>query len=144
MRIHTLAPRTAWQMHCPPQASGGQAAAGRLLRRAPELTSLIAYNDLVAVGALRACVELGLDVPGDLAIVGCDDIPLAALVSPALTTIHIPKYDLGQQAMGLLLSMMREGDVPPGSIVLLPQLVIRDSATGPTRRPQPVAKRSLP
>ncbi|MBL7202104.1 MAG: LacI family DNA-binding transcriptional regulator [Anaerolineae bacterium] len=144
MRAHRLTPRAAWQMHCPPQASGGQAAAGRLLRRAPELTSLLAYNDLVAVGALRACAELGLDVPGDLAIVGCDDIPLAALVSPALTTIHIPKYDLGQQAMGLLLSMMRDEDVPPGPIVLLPQLVIRDSATEPTGGPQPLAKRSLP
>jgi LacI family transcriptional regulator len=72
-----------WQAHCPPQVEGGRVFALDLLRRAPELTALLAYNDLVAVGALRACAELGRRVPQDCAIVGCDDVPLAALVSPA-------------------------------------------------------------
>jgi LacI family transcriptional regulator len=117
-----------WQIHCPPQVEGGQAAAQELLDGTPELTALFAYNDLVAVGALRACEEAGLNVPRDLAIIGCDDIPLAALVSPALTTIHIPTYNLGQHTMNLLLQMVEQGQDIRQSIVVSPHLVIRDSS----------------
>jgi LacI family transcriptional regulator len=117
-----------WQINCPPQVKGGQTAAQELLDRAPELTALFAYNDLVAVGALRACAEQDLRVPGNVAIVGCDDIPLAALVSPALTTIHIPTYNLGQQTMGLLLQRIDSADEISQSIVVSPHLVIRDSS----------------
>lgn len=119
---------TRWQEHCPPQVQGGHAAAHALLGRAPELTALLAYNDLVAVGALRACAELGRRVPHDCAIVGCDDVLLADLVSPALTTIHIPIYNLGQQAMALLLDLMGEKEAPPEPIIVSPHLVIRDSS----------------
>jgi LacI family transcriptional regulator len=135
MRAHDIEPSPSWQVHCPPQVEGGQTAAKQLLRRAPELTALLAYNDLVAVGALRACTELGLNIPGECAIVGCDDVPLAALVSPALTTIHIPTYNLGQQAMSLLLDTIQvdteSGRVETDAgrpIVVAPHLVIRDSA----------------
>ena len=118
----------SWQVHCPPQVEGGRVATRTLLQRAPELTALLAYNDLVAVGALRACAELGRRVPQDCAIVGCDDVPLAALVSPALTTMHIPTYNLGQQAMDMLLDLMRDAHSQPTSIVVSPHLVIRDSS----------------
>ena len=99
-----------------------------MLARAPELTALLAYNDLVAVGALRACREMGIRVPDELAIVGCDDVPLAALVSPGLTTVHIPTYNLGQRAMRLLLAMMGDEAARPAPIVVSPHLVIRDSS----------------
>ena len=131
------APDARWRIPCAPQVAGGQAAALELLRRSPELTALFVYNDLVAVGALRACAELGRRVPQDCAIVGCDDVPLAALVSPALTTVHIPKYDLGNQAMRLLLTMMEaeadrvEERALPASVVLTPHLVIRESTARP-------------
>lgn len=55
------------------------------------MTALFCYNDLVAVGAVHACSELGRKVPGDVAVVGFDDIPLAELVTPALTTCHVPR-----------------------------------------------------
>jgi DNA-binding LacI/PurR family transcriptional regulator len=120
-----------------------------LLQQAPELTALVAYNDLVAIGALHACAERGLEVPVDCAIVGCDDVLLAALVSPALTTIHIPTYDLGQQAMGLLLNMIEPGvpptneqpGQPPTPIVVSPHLVLRHSVDKPSQRKR-AAKRS--
>jgi LacI family transcriptional regulator len=134
MREQGLVPRGNWRLHCSPQVEGGQEAALQLLCRAPELTALLAYNDLVAVGALRACAELGMGVPDDVAIVGCDDIPLAALVSPALTTIRIPKYTLGRQAMALLLKMMEEDVRPPEPIVIAPRLVLRESADHPGER----------
>jgi LacI family transcriptional regulator len=128
MREHGEQVPAAWHEHCAPQVEGGRAATEALIQRAPELTALLAYNDLVAVGALRACRELDRRVPEQLAIVGCDDVPLAALVSPALTTIHIPTYNLGQQAMGLLLDMMGDENGQPEPIVVSPHLVIRDSS----------------
>ncbi|UCH11724.1 MAG: substrate-binding domain-containing protein, partial [Fidelibacterota bacterium] len=67
----------------------------------PELIALFCYNDLVAIGALQACAALGRRVPDDLAIVGFDDIPMAALVTPPLTTCHVSRYELGDQAMRL-------------------------------------------
>jgi LacI family transcriptional regulator len=136
MRAANMAPPAAWQIHCPPQVDGGQTAARELLERAPELTVLVAYNDLVAVGALRACTELGLRIPQDCAILGCDDVLLAALVSPPLTTIHIPTYELGQRAVGLLLDLMgpesAQADTQPTPITVSPTLVVRDSVAKPT------------
>jgi len=139
LRAHGITPLPRWRTHCSPQVEGGQAAARELFRRAPELEALLAYNDLVAVGALRACTELGRRVPDDCAIVGCDDVPLAALVSPALTTIHVPTYNLGQQAMSLLLDMMSRDPTTDRApllepIVVCPHLVIRDSVGHPARQ----------
>jgi LacI family transcriptional regulator len=117
-------------MHnCSPTVESGRQATQELLTAYPELTALLCYNDLVAVGALRACVELGRQVPDDLAIVGFDDIPLAALVTPPLTTCRAPRYELGVQAMQLLLAQI-EGGTEGGKteIVLRPELIVRASA----------------
>jgi LacI family transcriptional regulator len=128
MQAHAQETPPGWQVHCPPQVEGGRIAARELLKRAPELTALLAYNDLVAVGALRACTEMGRRVPQDCAIVGCDDVLLAALVSPALTTVHIPTYNLGRQALGLLLALIHEESEQVAPITVSPHLVIRDSS----------------
>ena len=117
-----------WVRHCMPVVAGGQEAARTLLAAHPNVTALFCYNDLVAVGALQACTTLGRRVPGDLAVVGFDDIPLAALVTPALTTCHVPRYDLGAQAMGLLLAQVQGGAKQSAAIVLQPELIVRESA----------------
>jgi LacI family transcriptional regulator len=117
-----------WVLHCPPVVAGGQEAARSLLVTQPDVTALFCYNDLVAVGALQACAALGCRVPGDLAVVGFDDIPLAALVTPALTTCRVPRYDLGARAMGLLLDRIQGGAEECAAIVLQPELVVRESA----------------
>ena len=96
---------------------------GALLEAADE-----PFNDLLALGALRACAELGLRVPKDLAIVGFDDIPLAALVAPALTTCRVPRHELGTRAVELLLARIREETATEQEIVLVPELVVRASA----------------
>ncbi len=118
----------AWEYPCPPTVEGGQTAARALLLSRPELTALFCFNDLVAVGALHACAELGRNVPRDLAIAGYDDIPLAALVTPSLTTCRAPRYELGAEAVRLLLNRIRGTAKTRSEIVLQPQLVIRTSA----------------
>ena len=114
--------------HCHPSVKGGYEATCNLLASYPELTALFCFNDLVAVGALQACDELNRRVPEDLAIVGHDDIPLAALVSPALTTCRVPRYELGAKAVNALLERLRDCPGECNQTVLQPELVIRESA----------------
>jgi LacI family transcriptional regulator len=121
-------PNPDWIRHCPPTVQGGHEAACELMRSHPDLTALYCYNDLIAVGALQACTELGRAVPGDLAVAGCDDIPLAALVTPPLTTCRAPRYELGGQAVRLLLNQIRGCPDECKEIILPLELVIRASA----------------
>jgi DNA-binding LacI/PurR family transcriptional regulator len=105
---------------------GGRRAAERLLRgdRAP--TALVAYDDLVAIGAMRAAHTLDLRVPADLSIVGFDDIDVAAFVEPPLTTVRQPKRELGRLAVSLLLERL-DGTAPPIYERRPGKLVVRES-----------------
>lgn len=123
-----LAVDPGWVLHGTPVAEGGRDAALALLAAHPALSALLCYNDLVAVGALRACADLGRRVPEDVAVVGFDDIPLAALVTPALTTCRIPRHALGVRAVRLLLAQVRGEPLDRQEVVLEPELVIRASA----------------
>jgi LacI family transcriptional regulator len=117
-----------WVRHCSPVVEGGRETARELLADHPDLTALFCYNDLVAVGALQACADLGRAVPGDIAIVGFDDIPLAALVTPSLSTCHVSLYEIGTYAMQLLLDRIGDCTEECQEIVLQPELIVRDSA----------------
>jgi len=117
-----------WTPHCFPVVQSGRETARHLLTAYPELTAFFCYNDLVAVGALQACADLGRQVPDDIAIVGFDDIPLAALVIPPLTTCRVRRYELGAQAMRLLLDQIGGCLGECAEIVLQPRLIVRASA----------------
>jgi LacI family transcriptional regulator len=117
-----------WIHSCAPTVQGGHEAAQTLLIQHPELTALFCYNDLVAIGTLKACADLGRTVPDDLAIVGFDDIPLAALVTPPLTTCRVPRYEVGAQAMRLLLDHINGCTDACTEIILSPELIVRASA----------------
>jgi LacI family transcriptional regulator len=117
-----------WSRHCPPTVQGGHEAARELMLSHPDLTALYCYNDLVAVGVLQACAELGRAVPDDLAVAGSDDIPLAALVTPPLTTCRAPRYELGGQAVRLLINQIRGCPDECKEIMFPLELVIRASA----------------
>jgi DNA-binding LacI/PurR family transcriptional regulator len=102
-----------------------------LLLRANRPTAVLASTDVAAVGVLKAASRVGLGVPRDLSVVGFDDIPLAEVTIPALTTVHQPMHELSQQAIALLLeSIARPQDSPPRVHVVAPTLTVRDS-TGP-------------
>ncbi len=90
------------------------------------VTAVFCYNDMMAVGALMACRDLGIAVPANLSLVGFDDIDLAQYVDPPLTTVHQPKVSLGRAAMEMLLDII-EGR-PVENQVLETTLVRRSSA----------------
>jgi len=117
-----------WVRPCSPTVEGGQKIARELLAAHSELTALFCYNDLVAVGTLQACADLGRRVPQDLAVVGFDDIPLAALVTPPLTTCRVPLQTLGERAMQLLLDRIENRPSECTEVILRPELVVRASA----------------
>jgi DNA-binding LacI/PurR family transcriptional regulator len=92
-------------------------------------TAVFAANDMMAIGFMMGLSNLGLKVPDDIAVVGCDDIPMAALVKPALTTVRVPMCEIGRRAMELLLEFLRDGEKEPAQSILLNcELVIRESA----------------
>lgn len=106
----------------------GYRATKALLGSAKKLPqALFACNDLVAMGALCAIHEYGLDVPGEISVMGYDDIELAAYTSPPLTTIRQPAFDLGARAAQLLISGIQAGKAPSGAIELTPVLAERAS-----------------
>jgi len=114
---------------CMPRVSieNGRQAAKQLLEQAPEITAISCYNDLTAIGVLQACAELGRKVPDDVAVVGFDDIPLASLVTPALTTMRVPRYRLGEMVMELLLKVIAANGAYEERLYVQPELIVRES-----------------
>jgi LacI family transcriptional regulator, galactose operon repressor len=113
---------------CTPHLEGGYDAARQLLASRPAIDAFLCYNDLVAVGALQACAALGRRVPEEIAVIGCDDILLAALVTPPLTTLRSDKRALGAEAVRLLLRTLDGCTDGCENVVLQPELVVRASA----------------
>jgi LacI family transcriptional regulator len=91
-------------------------------------TAVFAAGDVMAAGCVRAAEERGLRVPGDIALVGFDDIQLAAMVQPSLTTIRQDKIGLGATAADALLRMIEEKDAAPPTLTLPVELVVRESS----------------
>ena len=112
------------------QVEGGYHATHRLLEYVPDLTALYVHNDTMAIGVLSALHQRGLRVPQDCAVVGCDDIPMAAHTIPPLTTVHIPFYETGEAAVRLLLDLMAKQAEEPQRI-LLPVSLVRRQSSGP-------------
>lgn len=108
----------------------GYAAMSQRLHQ-PGPTAWLCFNDLLAIGALRAAKAAGLSLPADLSITGFDDITMAAYVDPALTTFAQPTYDLGRQAGALMLQMLAEPGKAPRALGLTGTLVIRQSTAAP-------------
>ena len=111
----------------PPLVEGGYVATLKILSMEHPPTAIFAYNDLVALGCLKALRERGLSVPGDFSVIGYDDIFLSAYLDPPLTTVSQPKYTMGKLAMDMLLRLIKGEKVSNQRISLRPELVIRSS-----------------
>jgi LacI family transcriptional regulator len=115
-----------WIATCIPKWQAGYDAGYRLLQSQPELQAIVGGNDLVALGAMRAAIDLGRKIPDDLAITGADDILLASQVTPGLTTLKTNAYEAGTMAAELLLKRMA-GDMTYREHIYETKLVIRGS-----------------
>lgn len=97
-----------------------------------DVTGVTCYNDLVALGAMKGLRELGISVPGDLSIIGFDDLKLLDYFPIPLTTVRVPKYEMGRRATDLLLDQIDSGtNGSPEQIVLDAELVVRSSTAPP-------------
>src|ERR1035441_6412764 len=92
----------------------------------------ICYNDVAAIGAIRACMNHGLHVPNDVSVVGFDDIQGAAFHNPSLTTIRQPLHEMGAVAARILLERIRGQASFPDVVPIHPELIIRESTCPPT------------
>ena len=105
---------------------GGAAAVGRLLKRRPDVTAVLATNDKMAIGAMHLLHRRSVRVPEDVSLIGFDDLPQAAFVRPSLTTIHLPLYEVGRLACRRLVERV-QGKLPAVAETLGTHLVVRDS-----------------
>lgn len=128
LTAHGLPVREEWIAAGLPIQARGRESTRALLTRYPEITAIFAYNDLLALGAIEACRELGRRVPEDCAVVGFDDIPLAGTICPALTTVRVDKYDLGRRCTNRLFEMLAHPDQAFEPFWVDVELVVRASA----------------
>jgi LacI family transcriptional regulator, galactose operon repressor len=112
-----------------PSPKLGYPFAKQLLARGKPFTALFAYNDISALGAIRAFQEHGLRVPQDVSVMGFDDIPAAAFNTPSLTTVRQPLSRMGQVAAQSLLERIEGRKDYPSEIAIEPELVVRESTT---------------
>jgi len=108
-------------------ASGGAAAMERILADHPDVDGLFAASDLMAEGAMRVLAQHGRSVPGDVSVVGFDNLANAATTSPPLTTVQNPMVEMVRNATDLLLDLVAHRSDEVSSCVLSPELVERAS-----------------
>ncbi|MGB9777063.1 MAG: LacI family DNA-binding transcriptional regulator [Anaerolineae bacterium] len=112
-------------------ALSGYRAVRFLLEASMTFTAVFAQNDQMAVGAIRALEEAGLQVPRDVSVIGFDDIPLASYFDPPLTTLRQPMAELGAHAARLLIAAIREPGLSPEQVLLPARIVERASCAPP-------------
>jgi len=112
----------------------GEDAAERLLARHDRPTAIFCFNDQMAIGVLGVARRRGLSVPKDLSVVGFDDISFARYTAPPLTTVAQPVKEIGQEAVRLLLRIIKGQALSPVSVVLPHKLITRESTAAPPKR----------
>jgi DNA-binding LacI/PurR family transcriptional regulator len=98
-----------------------------LVNSALKPTAVFGVSDALAIGAMRAFKDRGYKVPEDIAVVGYNDLEIASLVEPPLTTVSAPIHDLGMKSMNMLLQLISSGQKKCENIILPTKLVIRRS-----------------
>jgi len=110
--------------------SGAQAVTELMALPSPP-TAIFCHNDIMAIGAMFQAKKMGLRIPQDLSVVGFDDIKASQYTDPPLTTVAQPRFQLGRQAMLLLLEQLQGNPVQNGSLLLESELVVRESTSAP-------------
>ncbi|WP_211244286.1 LacI family DNA-binding transcriptional regulator [Actinospica robiniae] len=129
----TAAGRPVPQQHAADWTPRSGYRAARELVADPGITAILAGNDDLALGVLRAAREAGRDVPGDLSVIGFDDAPQSAYLAPALTTVRLDFEGLGRASFGLLHNLLEPANLQPPAAWDEPELILRESS-GPAPR----------
>ena len=127
LRAAGIEPDPALLATCGPSMEEGYQAARQLLERRPRPTALVAINDILAMGALRAAGDLGLGVPTDLSLVGFDDTPMAQFMLPRLTTVSKDAVNMGRRAVRLLLARLDDPKRPRQQVKAGARVILRES-----------------
>ncbi|MCG9595483.1 substrate-binding domain-containing protein [Vibrio sp. Isolate25] len=114
-----------WIIEADFECEGGHEAFIKMHAKGPLPSSIFVCNDMMAMGVINAANEKGIRIPQDLSIVGYDDIQISKFMTPALTTIHQPKYRLGKAAVEALLKKLDGGETEPQVVQLEPTLIER-------------------
>ncbi len=109
----------------------GYTAAEKLLQSGSDFTALVCFNDTSACGAMNAIRDAGKRIPDDISVVGFDDVSLAKIVYPTLTTVRQPLREMGEQAAMLLIAMVEQTANEPSRAFIKPNLVVRNSTGAP-------------
>jgi len=111
---------------------GGARAAQKLFASRPDVTAIIAGNDLIALGCLRQLARQGARCPDDVSVVGYNDMRFADAFSPALTTVRVPHAAMGAEAARLLLERIADPQAVVKTLLLPVELIVRDSTAVPS------------
>ncbi len=111
----------------------GASAMAAMLDTPEPPTAVFCANDIQAIGALSLCRERGLEVPGDISIVGFDDLPATSYTRPKLTTVRVPAHDMGRRAAEIMIASI-ERRTPVQSVELQTELIVRETTAPPGRR----------
>lgn len=109
----------------------------QLLQHRKKFTALVSFNDIAAIGAIRALRDANLRVPEDVSVVGFDDIHVAAYHNPRLTTVRQPLHDMGETAARILLQRIQGFKDYPEDFAVAPELIIRETTAAPNRSRRP-------
>lgn len=132
LRKHGLEVPEQAVIPCPPSAEGAYAAMKDFLRQnGLTCTAFLADNDNILFGAMKALKEYQVSVPERVSVIGFDDMPLAELFDPPLTTLRVPKRQMGQAAVSLLAAIIREQPEAPLRITVGTNLILRRSTASP-------------
>lgn len=124
---HRLPLTDAHIVRTAPHLSGGYEGTVQLLKNLPDVSAIFAYNDLMGLGAIRACLDMGKRVPEEISIIGFDDIQLSQMTSPSLSSIRLDKHHLGYLAMKRVLDLIENPLKQLPDIEIGLQLIHRES-----------------
>ncbi|TDF93213.1 LacI family DNA-binding transcriptional regulator [Paenibacillus piri] len=108
--------------------TNGKLLTRKLLHMAERPTAILACNDLTAAGVINELGEYGIEVPGQISVIGFDNIELSQMLTPALTTVDLPKYEMGRFACSTLMDLLEGNEIRAKEVVLEPELIVRKSA----------------
>ncbi|MGH7451067.1 MAG: LacI family DNA-binding transcriptional regulator [bacterium] len=136
LRENRIAPRAAWEIAGNFTEESGYEAVKKVLVLQPRPTAIFAFNDSMAIGALSALREIGVDIPSEIALAGFDDIPVARFLSPALSSVRVSIHELGAIAIQKLVHAIQEKNDHTRQHAIIPtSLSIRESCGCAKTRP---------